>query len=188
MAGCGERSGVLNGSALSASAHKGGLQRLEREEIVGRDLQRLVAYWDALRGDRAMPDRAEIRPEELAFILGRLMLVEVHRGSENLSFRFRLVGTLIEDAGHQGLQGRWARDLQPDFYRDAVTQAYAEAATSGKPNFYRIRYEMGDQRLRYERVTLPLAAGGNQADLLLVGTRWDAVNHAFFEAIPALGS
>lgn len=181
--------GILDEAALAASAGKGSVQRLSHEEIANPDLRRLFEHWERLRGDRPMPERSEIRPEDLAFILGRLMLVEVHRASgepEALTFRFRLVGTLIEDAGHRGLQGRWAHELQPDFYRCAVIEAYSGAATTGTPNFYRIRYELKGERLRYERVTLPLAVGHGRADMLLVGTLWEAVNRAFFESIPVL--
>jgi hypothetical protein len=186
MAVGGNGSRVVDEAALAAKAEKGSLRRLSREEIASPELRRLVEHWDRLRGERPMPERAEIRPEDLAFMLGRLMLVEVHRGDEGLAFRFRLVGTLIEEAGHRGLQGRWAHELQPDFYRRAVIKAYSEAATGGAPNFYRIRYELHGKRLRYERVTLPLAMGAERADMLLVGTLWEPVNRAVFESMPAL--
>ncbi len=190
MAAVTDGPGILDEAALAARAGKGSVRRLSREEIANPDLRRLVEHWDRLRGDRPMPERTDIRPEDLSFILGRLMLVEVHRAApgepEALTFRFRLVGTLIEDAGHRGLQGRWAHELQPDFYRSAVIKAYSEAATTGAPNFYRIRYELQGEKLRYERVTLPLALGRGRADMLLVGTLWEAVNRAFFESNPAL--
>ena len=67
-----------------------------------------------------------------------------------------------------------------------ATPISSSLSTSGTPNFYSIRYEMKGEHLRYERVTLPLAMGAGRADMLLVGTLWEAVNRHFFESIPAL--
>jgi hypothetical protein len=166
-------------------------RRLAREEVSRRNLRRLVEHWDAVRGGRQMPARRDVHPEDLAFMLGQVMLIDVHeveRPKAALAFRFRLVGTLIEEAGHPGLQGRWVHELSPDVYRRLVHFGYALAVNERAPNFYRVALDHAGQKLRYERVVLPLSQDGGRIDTLLVGTEWDAENEAFFRAYPAVGA
>jgi hypothetical protein len=163
-----------------------------RGDIRSEMLRSLIAYWDALRGERAMPARADLRPEEMGFALGRIMLVEIHEqapaGSDQPgpTFRFHLVGTKIEAAGHGKLTGRWAHELEPPFYRELVLRAYREAALSGLPSLRRIASGDGTYLLRYERAALPLAADGRHPDMLLVGIDWEPVNNRFLQIYPAI--
>lgn len=53
----------------------------------------LLNYWNAKRGTRAMPSRADIKASELKEHLGWVLIVEV---LPNLAdFRYRLIGTLV---------------------------------------------------------------------------------------------
>ncbi len=165
-------------------------RRLVRGEISRGKLCRLVDHWDALRGERALPGRRDVMPEDLSFMLGHVMLIEVHRdvpAKPALAFRFRLVGTRIEETGHPGLQGRWAHELSPDVYRRLVLHGYRLAVREAAPNFYRVTLDHAGQKLRYERVVLPLGDDGCTVSTLLVGTEWEAENEAFFRAYPAIG-
>src|SRR5919109_4383974 len=68
------------------------LQDLER---CGPRAVALYQYWNARRGIRPMPTRADIDPAEMRQWLPRLMLVDV--GQDAGSFTYRLVGTQIVD-------------------------------------------------------------------------------------------
>jgi hypothetical protein len=180
-------------SLITQSIPDSGDRRIERAELRSSMLRRLVDYWDRLRGDRPMPARSDLKPEEMAFALAQIMLVDIHWPSavteaSDPTFRFRLVGSRIEATGHRGLTGRWAHELQPEFYRNAVLRAYREAAISGEPGIRRIQYTSDGNELRYERVALPLSSYGTSADMLLVGTDWEPVNREFFRLYPALQS
>lgn len=180
-------------SLITHSIPDSGDRRIEREDLRSHMLCRLVDYWDALRGDRPMPARCELKPEEMAFALAQIMLVDIHWPSavteeSDPTFRFRLVGSRIEATGHRGLTGRWAHELQPEFYRKTVLRAYREAATSGEPSIRRIQYTKDGNELRYERAALPLSSHGGQPDMLVVGTDWEPVNREFFRLYPALES
>ena len=165
--------------------------RLTKSELTRANLRRLVDHWEGLRRGAALPGRQDVRPEDLSFVLSQVMLIDVvrpdGRAPADCLFRFRLVGTRIEQAGHPGLQGHWAHELSPTPYRRLVLQAYREAVSEGQPNFYRVALDYGGHQLRYERVTLPLAGDGRQVDTLLVGTDWDPVNDEFFRVHPAIG-
>jgi len=178
---------------ITHSIPNSGDRRIERDELRSRMLRRLVDYWAALRGERPMPARCQLKPEEMAFVLAQIMLVDIHWPSavteaSDPTFRFRLVGSRIEATGHRGLTGRWAHELQPEFYRNAVVQAYREAAISSEPSIRRIQYTTDGNELRYERVALPLSSHGTHPDMLLVGTDWEPVNREFFRLYPPLQS
>ena len=180
-------------SLITQSIPDSGDRRIKRADLRSSMLRRLVGSWDALRGDQPMPSRCQLRPEDMAFALAQIILVDIHWPSavteaSDPTFRFRLVGSRIEATGHRGLTGRWAHELQPDFYRNAVLGAYREAAISGEPSIRRIQYTTNGNELRYERVVLPLSSHGGQPDMLLVGTDWEPVNREFFRLYPALKS
>jgi len=180
-------------SLITQSIPDSGDRRIEREELRSPMLRCLVDYWDKLRGERPMPLRCKLKPEEMAFALAQIMLVDIHWPSavteaSDPTFRFRLVGSRIEATGHRGLTGRWAHELQPEFYRNAVLRAYREAAISGEPSIRRIQYTAEGNELRYERMALPLSNHSASADMLLVGTDWEPVNREFFRLYPALES
>jgi hypothetical protein len=52
-------------------------------------------YWNAKRGSRAMPSRADIRPSELKEHLGWVLMIEVF--ADLSDFRYRLIGTLVTE-------------------------------------------------------------------------------------------
>lgn len=56
-------------------------------------LASLRAYWDAKRGSRLMPARADLRPAEIREHLPWIVLLDVLHGATD--FRYRLIGTLI---------------------------------------------------------------------------------------------
>jgi hypothetical protein len=58
-------------------------------------LSLLRAYWNAKRGDRTMPGRADIRPSELKEHLAWVIMADVLPGGED--FRYRLIGTLVTE-------------------------------------------------------------------------------------------
>ena len=180
-------------SLITGSIPDSGDRRIAREELRSDLLRRLVDYWADLRRGRALPSRADLRPEDMSFALGQIMLVDIHWPSAvtetaDPTFRYRLVGSRIEATGHRGLTGRWAHELRPEFYRDAVLRAYREAAVSGEPSIRRVQYTTEGNELRYERVVLPLSSHVGTSDMLLVGTDWEPANREFFRLYPALKS
>jgi hypothetical protein len=178
---------------ITQSIPADGDRRIAADDLRSNLLRRLVAYWEGLRGGRPMPARSQLRAEEMGYALGQMMLIDIHWPSavteaSDPTFRFRLVGSRIESTGHKGLTGRWAHDLQPEFYRNAVLRAYREAAIAGAPSIRRIQYSLDGNALRYERVALPLSNYGTGADMLLVGTDWESANRDFFRLYPAVKS
>ena len=133
-------------------------------------LKRLLAYWLEKRGDRAMPARADIDPLEMRFILGSLILVEVHH--EPRRFRIRLHGTdLARRAGYE-LTGKMLDELPISEFRQFVEGSFAAAVETRIPRSG-VRDRLMDGRIyRYEALILPLSSDGGAVDMLLVGMRY----------------
>ncbi len=70
---------------------------------------KLLDYWNAKRGTRAMPSRAEIVPTELGEHLANLVLIEV--GHQPLRLRYRLIGTAITKAMECDNTGRYYDEI-----------------------------------------------------------------------------
>jgi hypothetical protein len=69
----------------------------------------LQDYWNAKRGDRAMPSRGDIRASELKEHLGWVMLVEVLPNITD--FRYRLMGTLVTQYFFKDSTGRTVKEI-----------------------------------------------------------------------------
>jgi hypothetical protein len=65
-------------------------------------------YWEAKRGSRAMPSRADIKPSELKEHLGWVTLVEVL--PEFADFRYKLIGTLVTQYYLEDSTGKTVRE------------------------------------------------------------------------------
>jgi hypothetical protein len=135
-------------------------------------LQQLYAYWDAKRGARSMPARADIDPLDMMFVIGNIILVDV-LAETPLRFRIRLHGTnLVQRVGYE-LTGKMLDDLPVNDFRRLAQQSFTEAVITAAPlTGYRDR--VIDGRLaRYETVILPMSGDGERVDMLLIGLIYD---------------
>ena len=133
-------------------------------------LAQLYRYWDRRRGDRAMPTRRDILPEELgSALLGNLFLVDVVRDAEAPRFRYRLVGTSLTAIMDQELTGKFV-DQMPFLYRKFALPAYREILRAGRPTYKETNAFEGWLVIRYKRLLLPLASpDGAQIDMVMGG-------------------
>lgn len=130
-----------------------------------RRIARLYAYWCARRGERPLPARADLDPADFAYILGNVVLVEVHR--EPLRLRYRLHGVNLVARDGYDMTGRWLHDHPEPEYRVRIEQTYGEVARSGRLA-HGIRDIVVDGRTRrYETLVLPLGRDGATVDMIL---------------------
>lgn len=126
---------------------------------------RLYAYWHQRRGERAMPARADLAPTEFAYILGNLVLMEVH--GEPLRFRYRLHGVNLVARDGYDMTGRWLHDHPEPEYRARIEGTYGGVARSARPA-HGIRDIVVDGRpRRYETLVLPLGRDGATVDMIM---------------------
>lgn len=77
----------------------------------------LIAYWNAKRGERKLPSRADIDPSDLRSILPSLIIFDCLAGFAD--FRYRLMGTGVVDAAGRDNTGKTVREVyeaaEPEF-------------------------------------------------------------------------
>ena len=102
-------------------------------QVRSRHIRRFEAYWQAKRGDRAMPWRRDIDPAELKPILPWMLVVEIE--PEPFRVLYRLAGTKVVEMNGIELTGRYLDTLDDDganFTAQGIA-AYRQAWTSGQP-------------------------------------------------------
>lgn len=132
-------------------------------------------YWLAKRRGRSFPGRADIDPTELAGHLPNILLIDVEQAP--LRLRYRLIGTAITTAMGRDSTGKYYDEIYPREILDGIYQSFRWILDHRRPlrtygtAFYRDRdfYE-------YETLNLPLAANGEDIDMVLGGLVFHSVS------------
>ena len=98
------------------------------EEQLGEMLRVAFRHWDAVRGDRVMPERRDIDPLELRRTLPRTWIYE---REDNMDFRCRLAGEEINTAYGRPIQNRLARDVIGPKFDEVVRPRWDYALDRG---------------------------------------------------------
>jgi hypothetical protein len=132
------------------------------------DLQRLMMEWQAWRGDRVAPGRADFQPEDLRYLLGKLFLFDIEPGEAGPRFRYRLFGSSVAQFRGFDLTGRHLDEHPDPAFAVAASQAYAPVALARRPLWANVD-RLGDtgMRFRFEAVVLPLSSDGENVDMAL---------------------
>ena len=136
-------------------------------------LRCLYRDWDARRGGRTCPARADFDPLELRYILGCLSLVDVLR--DPLRFVFRLHAS--NNAARLGadLTGKELAEMPAAADPDRVRAHYELVASSRVPQVQRRKSTLASAvSWEYEVLVLPLASDGETVDMLMIGMSWTA--------------
>jgi hypothetical protein len=137
-----------------------------RSEIRHPRLLRLYDYWMERRGTRRYPARADLDPLDMGYILGELIVLDVHY--EPLRFKYRLHGTKLVTRAGLDMTGKWVHDWPAPEYRARLICAYTRTIEAGEPQRGE-RAIFDDGRWReYEFLILPLAPDRHLIDKLLV--------------------
>jgi hypothetical protein len=131
---------------------------------------RLLAYWNARRGVRFAPARADIDPADITALLPDIMMVDVLDGGRD--FRFRLIGTRIVEGVGRDSTGRLFSELyadQPEARR-RLGDRFQRVLRLRQPVFSRGRIYWVAERghKSFESAHLPLSADGQNVDIILI--------------------
>jgi hypothetical protein len=126
-------------------------------------------YWVQQRNEaqRLLPGRQHIDPVQMSGFLKHVVLFDIVRTGVHCRFQHRLAGTHLEDIFGRDLTGMFIEHCNElDRFADVYTR-YA-AVADDKVAAYGVAPSPGNQGrlLRYEHLTLPLAADGQAVDML----------------------
>ncbi|SMF16421.1 PAS domain-containing protein [Tistlia consotensis] len=138
----------------------------ETRPIQVPELARLRDDWETWRGSAALPQRSALNPLALTYCLPNLALVDIER--EPFRPRYRLVGTRLVDLWGRELRGRYVDEVYRFPVRSEVLAAYRKVVTTGEPLYNERLFNLGFRRLGYQRLMLPLTAGGDSVDQVVL--------------------
>jgi hypothetical protein len=133
------------------------------------DLVRFAEYCEALAGRDAMPRWSKFRPRDVAFLLGRIYLVDVIDGGRD--FSIRLSGLVMKEIYGLDLEGHRLSELPQTSLIKTLHQNYAAVITARAPLFLHGVLRWPHYRIHVERLLVPFAdEGGNLSTI--VGAIW----------------
>lgn len=136
-----------------------------------KEIAEIFHYWTRKRGDRLMPRRAEIAPEDFVSHLPGILLVDVEGLDENGIgiFRYRVVGT--EEVALRGFDPT-GKPVQEGFFGPSLTdvlECYDYVRRERTFIYDPLEYETPDGRWRNESsIFLPLSEDGETVSQIMV--------------------
>jgi hypothetical protein len=131
------------------------------------DLLRLLEYWQRKRGERAFPGRADLDPLDLAFMLERITLTEVHENPRR--YRLRLVGSWwMRLVGFEST-GMWLDDWPLANQRKLTSDTYDTLVTARRPLCMARDAWVDEKQLKYEILLLPLSEDDARISMFMTG-------------------
>lgn len=132
----------------------------------------LLRHWETKRGARAVPARADFRPEEMQSLLGHIFLVDVEH--EPRRFRLRLLGTEIVTSYGVELTGKYTDVVQPPAYRAMIERHYGQVADEVRPMAHRMRFTEHPGKIhQLMRLATPLSDDGERVNMLMMASVFD---------------
>lgn len=126
----------------------------------------LYDYWNAKRGDRQFPSRADLDPAEIPGLLPHLSLIEIRPSQPR--FVYRLVGTEVARLLQQDLTGRPVGDGVRIDEREAVMARYDFVADQAGCVFHAATLqEQRNDFSRVQRLMLPLGPPSGPPAMIL---------------------
>jgi hypothetical protein len=132
------------------------------------DLYALWEYWNAARGDRAMPHRADIDPAQIPKLLPHVIMYTVMPDG---GYTIRLVGEEIVSFVGRNATGSKAGAAMPARAAEILHRVLDEVATERLPKFRagKAHWQPDRSYRDFEACFLPLSADGETVNIILCG-------------------
>lgn len=129
--------------------------------------------WQAKRGDRRLPARADFDPAEFRSLLANVMLLDILPAPD--FYRVRLSGEAINQFYGRNIAGRTPRDYMAPEAVAKVGELIRQILTTRAPVCRTGQtYWQGEKNYRrFENCLLPLGGDGETVDMLLVAIKFD---------------
>jgi hypothetical protein len=159
-----------------SSRLSGILNEINPVELENPTLAFLKSYWDAKRGDRAMPARADIKPSEMKEHLGWVIVLDALPGFAD--FRYRTIGTRVTQYFLADATGKTLTEAFEPYGEGAVKGVIAvhrkTAADKVVVRAYGGAGWLGRSFLDFDALYLPLSDDGETVNMILSAFTFDA--------------
>lgn len=136
------------------------------DKIEHPDLKALFALWNTRRGERAMPERSEIRPHDMKRYLARVHLYEVLDGGRD--FRCTLQGSGL-DFRRTLSTGQILSEVEDDVTRTRFTEILTKVTQTRAPVHILLDCPISVENVQFSRLEalwLPLGRDGKVQHVL----------------------
>ncbi|WP_259780608.1 PAS domain-containing protein [Aestuariispira ectoiniformans] len=133
-------------------------------------LQQAHDYWDGLRGTRAFPSRDDIDPLDIPKLLPKVELIDVLPPTADgiPDFRYRLIGTGVDDISTQFYGGRKVSDIPHQRAPSKLHSMLALVLIRKAPVTARLPYIGDDKEIEaVDNFVAPLGRDNETIDMLL---------------------
>jgi hypothetical protein len=136
-------------------------------------IKALHAYWEGLRGGRAMPARSDVDPAAIPSLLPNIILYEVAPGG---GYRVRLVGEEVVRFSGYNATGTQAGAGMPPRAAEMTTRILDAVTTERAPKFRvgKAHWQPDKAYRDFEACFLPLSADGETVNIVLGGISFGA--------------
>jgi hypothetical protein len=143
------------------------------------DMRGLLDYWQARRpGEQTLPTRRDIDVLDLGPWLGRLNLFESLNDGE---LKVRVRGTLLTSFRGHIADGGLISQVNPRPYAETIMRDHQATLAAANPARHVVELDVGGFKYNFDRLTLPLAAGGRLPAMLMVLIKFDLARaHEFW--------
>jgi len=142
------------------------------QRLTSKRLRRLLREWASWRQGREFPNRADIRPEQIKYVLNGVVLLDVLRAP--LRFRYRLMAAgLAARRGHD-LTGKLL-DANPDpELRRKLIQLNTAVVETRRPQTTecRIHSAITGRSYIYDALNMPISEDGKTISMIFSGSAY----------------
>lgn len=137
-------------------------------DFVTPQLRHVLEIWQAKRGTRTMPARADLTLTDLKSVLGNLAFLGIVHEAGRRRFRVRLMGGALDEYVTP-MTGRFVDEALPAHFADKWTALWQPAIDARAPLRSVNRVEYGGRRWYVaEAIYAPLADDGETPDVLMI--------------------
>lgn len=148
--------------------------------FVTPQLKSTLAVWEAKRGTRRMPARADMTIQDLKFVLPQLALLGIVREGDRVRYKVRLMGSEL-DTHVLPMTGRFIDEAVPPRFAEKWCALWGQAVEARGPIRTAARVEFRERRSTVaETFYAPLADDGETPDVLMVAN----FHHLYDDAEP----
>ncbi len=136
------------------------------------DMVRLAKYCAALAGTGEMPNRRDFRAADVAWMLGRIYLIDVL--DSGTDYCFRLFGIFWEKMYGSDLTGRLLSEIEATGQLTALRADFDKVVAERRPFFHPGKLVWANQMaINYERLLVPFSGDDGQVSLIMVALGCD---------------
>lgn len=148
-------------SSYSADEHP--LEAIRHER-----LRRLHGYWESERQPARWLAYDRLRPENIAYALSDVAVLEKSAAGGELQLNVRLAGETIRMEGLGFVRGKSSAEFRPAWFRAHMIECCREAFARAEPVYATVRLRCKGVDHAFERLLLPLVRRGPEPDCLLM--------------------